>query len=159
MQKLMQKHPVCLCAILLLMSTNNLAQTATLADLHWMVGPWTGSLGPQQVAEDWSAPVGGTMSTMVRLTTAAETIMVELIVIRESDDTLVLHLRQFTPALEMVLSQDMPLTAWTSKRVAFQGPEGAGIKMLAYRKTGDGQMEVDVTVSDGTVLTAALRRP
>lgn len=132
--------------------------SATLADLSWMCGGWTGALGPQNVEEAWSQPSGGTMSTMVRLMTATETLMIELIVIREEAQSLVLHLRQFSPALEVRLAQDMPLTAISASEVSFQGPEGSGIPQLAYRRMNDQTMEVDVTTGDGTVLTAALQR-
>ena len=155
----MLKHRANLCVTLMFMSTSHIAQAATLADLHWMVGAWAGPLGPQTVEEDWSAPAGGTMSTMVRLSSATETIMIELIVIREENESLILHLRQFSPSLMLVLSQDMPLESLSSERVAFAGPVDDAIKMLAYRNISPEQMEVDVTVADGTVLTAKLRRP
>ena len=83
--------------ILFAMSIGQTATAATLSDLHWMVGSWTGSLGPQTVEEAWSEPAGGTMSTMIRLTSATDTLMVELIVIREEGSSLILHLRQFSP--------------------------------------------------------------
>ena len=57
---------------------------ATLNDLSWMVGAWEGGLGEQRVREAWSEPVGGVMSTMVRLETADSTAMIELIAIREA---------------------------------------------------------------------------
>ena len=145
-------------AILLAMSISEGAIAATLADLHWMVGSWRGSLGPQTVEEAWSEPNGGTMSTMIRLTSATDTLMVELIVIREEGDSLVLHLRQFTPALEQVLAQDMPLGALTGGSVSFAAPGEAGIRMLTYRHISGTRMEVDVTTADGTVVTAALER-
>ena len=144
--------------ILLCMSTITSASAATLADLHWMVGAWTGSLGPQTVEEAWSPPRGGTMATMVRLSGDDNTHMIELIVIREDGDSLTLHLRQFSPALELRLEQDMPLSTLNEKSVEFAGPEGARIKALGYRNVGPENMEVDVTVTDGTVVTATLTR-
>lgn len=137
---------------------SNSQPTATLADVQWMSGGWTGALGPQTVEERWSEPKGGTMSTMIRLTTESETIMIELISIREVDESLVLHLRQFSPALEPVLTQDMPLASITAGSVTFDGPAGGGIQGLAYRSMDAASMEVDVTLLDGTVLTAGLTR-
>lgn len=131
---------------------------AALADVQWMSGGWCGALGPQTVEERWSEPKGGTMSTMVRLTTETETIMIELISIREADDSLVLHLRQFSPALEPVLTQDMPLASIGPGNATFDGPAGGGIQGLAYRSMDASNMEVDVTLADGTVLTAGLTR-
>lgn len=148
----------CACAILLLVSISNASIAATLADLHWMVGSWSGSLGPLVVEEAWSAPRGGTMSTMIRLTSETSTNMVELAVIREENDSLILHLRQFSPALELRLAQDMPLEELSAQTVTFAGPEGAAIKYLGYRNLGAGRMEVDVTMADDTVVTASLTR-
>ncbi len=150
--------PYSACAILLLVSISNSTFAATLADLHWMVGSWSGSLGPQTVEEAWSTPRGGTMSTMIRLTSETSTNMVELIVIREENDSLILHLRQFSPALELRLAQDMPLNELSAQTVTLAGPEGAAIKYLAYRNLGSERMEVDVTTADDTVLTAGLTR-
>ncbi len=146
------------CVMVGLMSTSPPALAATLADIQWMSGGWRGSLGPQNVEEAWSKPVGGTMATMIRLSSATETYMIELAVIREEHDSLVLHLRQFTPQLELLLAQDMPLNTLTPDRVSFLGPSDGGIKMLAYRRTSTTQMEVDVTIADGTVVTAQLTR-
>lgn len=145
-------------AIFALMTGNASANTATLQDLHWMVGAWAGSLGPQHVAEAWSEPHAGSMSTMVRLTTDTDVAMIELIAIREEGETLVLHLRQFSPALETRLSQDMPLAGITPDSVSFSGPADSTIKGLAYRRVDDNQMAVDVTIADGVVVTASLQR-
>ena len=123
-----------------------------------MCGAWTGELGPQSVEECWSEPKGGTMSTMIRLTTDAETVMIELISIREVDQSLVLHLRQFSPALQPLLTQDMPLASITAGSATFVGPAGGGIQRLGYRCIDTSSMEVDVTLLDGTVLTAGLKR-
>ena len=98
------------------------------------------------------------MSTMIRLTSDTETIMIELISIREVEGSLVLHLRQFSPALEPVLIQDMPLAALTATSVTFDGPPDGRIKQLGYRAMGSDKMEVDVTLLDGNVLTAGLLR-
>lgn len=139
-------------------TTNATPPPARLADLNWMCGAWTGELGPQSVEEAWSQPSGGTMSTMVRLMTATETLMIELLVIREDAQSLVLHLRQFSPALETRLAQDMPLSAIDVGQVSFDGPPDSNIPKLAYRSIDQQTMEVDVTTGNGAVLTASLQR-
>jgi hypothetical protein len=146
------------CAIFLAMSMGQAAIAAELSELHWMVGSWRGSLGPQTVEEVWSEPSGGTMSTMIRLTSATETLMVELVVIREQVGSLVLHLRQFDPSLHLVVAQDMTLAALTTESVAFAGAQDAVIKLLTYRNVNPERMDVDVTTADGTVVTAVLQR-
>ena len=137
---------------------NTTDKQATLADLAWMVGPWQGGLGTQTVAEDWSIPLGGCMSTMVRLCSAQTVDMIELIAIREVDNSLLLHLRQFTPELTIVRDQNMPLAWITGDGVKFDAP-GEGIEGLAYHKQDNGGMRVEVTVAGGAVLAASLQRP
>ncbi len=144
-------------AILRMMSTSSPSIAARLDDLAWMVGRWTGSLGEQTVEEAWSSPKAGTMATMVRLSSASGIDMIELIVIREANDTLVLHLRQFSPALQLRLAQDMPLATLEGQSVSFLAEPGAAIKALGYRREAADRLMVDVTIVEGTVLTAELR--
>jgi hypothetical protein len=147
-------------AILRMMSTNGPPISppiaARLDDLAWMVGRWTGTLGEQTVEEDWSSPKAGSMATMVRLSSANGIDTIELIVIREADDTLVLHLRQFSPSLELRLAQDMPLATLEGQSVSFLAEPGAVIKAVGYRQEAADQLMVDVTIVDGTVVTAEL---
>ncbi len=136
-------------------STDQTIPAATLADLEWMCGPWQGSLGEQNVKEDWSQPEGGTMSTMVRLLVGDTTAMIELIAIREHNASLILHLRQFTPDLQLVTNQDMNLAEISQQQVAFICPTDtppqesvASIPRLEYRGLGDNVMEVHVSVTN-----------
>ena len=138
------------------------APTANLNDIAWMIGPWHGALGEQTVSEDWSKPLGGNMSTMVRLCGPEAVNMIELIAIREEADSLLLHLRQFNPELSIVRDQNMPLDTITESSVKFIAP-GEGIEALGYYQEADEQgaegMRVEVTVTGGVVLSAHLQRP
>mgnify|MGYP006897430170 CR=1 FL=1 len=98
------------------------------------------------------------MSTMVRLLSGDATIMVELIVIRAHDETLTLHLRQFTPDLQLVTSQNMPLKEISDSHVVFAGEPGDNIPQLAYHLERPTSMNVHVTTADGTVVVATLNR-
>ena len=152
----------CLCVIFLLMSTNNYAgPPPVLESLSWMVGSWKGSLGPQTVEEAWSSPMAGSMDTMIRLSSPEGVQMLELAVIREihtpnGQDTLMLHLRQFSPSLDLVTDQDMLLQNIASKSVSFAGDKNASIKRLTYTRMAQDHLQVEVTVATGDVLTAHL---
>ena len=153
-----------------------------LDDIKWMCGPWQGGLGPQRVQEHWSDPEGGTMSTMVRLLSGDTTDMIELICITEQENTLILHLRQFSPQLTLRTSQTMGLVEIGNDRVAFacdqpdepSEPDAlASIPRLEYRSIGSESgtknapeaMEVHVSVANPAapdhpiVVTAQLQRP
>ena len=140
------------------MNTNNTTVNATLNDLQWMCGPWLGALGDQVAEEAWSQPAGGTMGTMVRLTSKGQTLMFELIVIREEQQSLIAHLRQFSPQLELRLAQDMPVIEIGESMVSFKGPDDSSIKRLTYRGVGASCMEVDVMLGDDSQVTAKFDR-
>ena len=155
-----------LCAMVLFMSASTHAQqqiiTASIESLSWMVGSWKGLLGEQTVEETWSPPVMGSMDTMIRLSSPEGVQMIELIVIREvrvseGNNTLALHLRQFSPALELRARQDMELQDISTQSVSFVADANSGIKKLAYTRVGQDQLKVEVTVVTGDVFSVNLR--
>lgn len=154
------------CAVCLLVSANIYAEPATVSpgieSLAFMVGSWQGNLGPLTVEETWSSPKAGSMDTMIRLSGPDGVQMLELLVIREvqdegGQDTLMLHLRQFSPALELRTDQDMLLQNIAAQSVSFSGDENASIKLLTYTRMAQDHLKVEVTVATGDVLTAHLQ--
>lgn len=153
-----------LCVILLAMTNNSNAGStipATLESLNWMVGGWGGSLGPQTVEESWSEPHMGSMETMIRLSNPEGVQMLELIVIREVTDeegnpSLMLHLRQFSPALELRTDQDMRLDHIAEHEVSFVAVGEPIVPKLAYELLGPGHLQVHVTIVTGDVVSAEL---
>ena len=123
-----------------------------------MVGPWVGRLGEQTVAESWSEPFAGSMSTMVRLSGESSIDMIELIEIRESNQTLNLHLRQFRSSLELYYSGDFELAVCDDQGVRFESP-GNRIESLSYLRLDGGGMRVEVGLVGGVVVGADLRKP
>lgn len=155
-----------ICVCILLLAIPNIspaapATSATLDSLSWMVGAWRGALGPQTVEESWSIPHKGSMETMIRLSSPGGVQMIELIVIREVTDSegkpsLMLHLRQFSPALEERTNQDMRLGHITEHQVSFVADGNASVPKLSYELLGAGHMKVQVTIVTGDVVTAEL---
>ena len=155
-----------LCALCLLMGSNGYAEPSTtplgLESLAWMTGSWKGALGPQTVEETWSSPEAGSMDAMIRLSTPQGVQMIELIVIREVQvadgrDNLVLHLRQFSPALELRNRQDMQRQAITARSVSFVTDGSAGIQQLSYTLVAQDHLRVEVSFANGDVVTAHLQ--
>ena len=88
--------------------------------------------------------------------------MIELIVIREvrvseGKNTLALHLRQFSPALELRARQDMELQNISTQSVSFATDANSGIKKLAYTREAQDQLKVEVIVVTGDVFSVNLR--
>jgi hypothetical protein len=149
--------PSCICGVLLAMSTLAHGNPPGIDALAWMAGPWRGSVGDRTVEENWRRPTADTLATMALLTDAGGVNMVELIVIRAHDGTLTLHLRQFSPALELRLEQNMPLAELGDRSVTFTA-DGAPIRQLGYRLVADDLMNVELTFADGTRITAEFTR-
>jgi hypothetical protein len=154
-----------LCTVLLLMGTNSHSEQPGkrpgIESLSWMVGSWRGSLGPQVVEETWSSPRAGSMEAMVRLSTPEGVHMIEFIAIREvrlegGEDSLMLHLRQFSPELELRNSQDMR-QEMAQGMVSFVADEGAAIQKLSYTRTAQDHIKAEVTMATGDVYTALLQ--
>lgn len=134
---------------------------ATLESLNWMVGGWHGVLGPQTVEESWSVPRAGSMETMIRLSNPDGVQMIELIVIREVTDpegkpSLMLHLRQFGPALEERANQEMRLGLITERQVSFVAEGEVSVPKLSYELLSEGHLKVQVTIITGDVVSAEL---
>jgi hypothetical protein len=153
-------------AVFLLMSTNSYAEPSTtrpgIESLSWLVGSWRGTFGPQTVEETWSSPRAGSMEAMIRLSTAEGVQMIELVVIREvqvadGKGGLMLHLRQFSPTLELRASQDMQRQAKAAQSVSFVGDENAAIQQLTYTRMAQDHLKAEVTAANGDVFTAHLQ--
>ena len=63
---------------------------AAVADLAWMTGTWVGQFGDRILEENWTRPDAGCIAAVVRMTGNGATSMVELLVIREENDSLAL---------------------------------------------------------------------
>lgn len=147
-----------LSVILLAASLSGHAAPPGIDSLAWMAGPWHGTVGELIVDEHWRLHESGTMGTMVLVSDEEGVNTVELIVINEHDDTLVLHLRQFSPALEVRVEQDMRLTELGDRTVTFAAAENARISELRYTLAGENRLEVRLTFADGSQVTAKLTR-
>lgn len=70
-----------------------------LADFAWLAGEWHGSWGPRLAVEAWTPPHAGVMLGSFQLSENGKTLVLELFSLTETDGTLKLHIRHFTPSL------------------------------------------------------------
>lgn len=106
--------------------------------------------------------MAGSMEAMIRLSTPEGVQLIELIVIREvqgadGEASLMLHLRQFTPTLELHASQDMQRQAAAAQSVSFVADESAAIRQLTYTRVAQDHLKAEVTTANGDVFTAHLQ--
>jgi len=126
---------------------------ASLADVAWLVGAWTGAMPEGPVESVFMSPRFGQMPVFVRATNKDGIIFYEIVTWVEMDGSLVLRLKHFTSVLTGWETQDgfieRPLLAIEPERLYFHqatyvrtGPDTYSVYFLNMR---DG-VEQDVLV-------------
>ena len=119
---------------------------ATLKDVEWLVGQWTGT-GLGGVSEEtWSAPSAGAMMGMYRLVVGGKVSFYEFFTLAEENGSLALKLKHFNP----------DMTGWEEKdrfvtfRLAKLEPDAAWFGGLTYRRIGNDQVVIFLAIRDKT---------
>ena len=111
---------------------------ASIADLAWMTGAWEGPMGESAVLQEtWLEPADDAMMAAVRLLENGKTNMVELIVIEESEGTLVFRIQQWSKSYEprMPAPQKLVLAELGDNSVRFEAEEdGNAFRSLTYSR-------------------------
>jgi hypothetical protein len=98
---------------------------ATIADMAWLAGHWTGPAFGGLSEEIWSAPRDGVMMGMFRLVRDGKPVFYELLTISEHQGSLLLRLKHFNPDLtgweEKNHTIDFPLVARSPGMIQFAG--------------------------------------
>jgi hypothetical protein len=122
---------------------------ATLADMAWLAGHWTGEALGGQSEEIWSEPAGGAMMGMYRLVRDGKPVFYELLTIVEEKGSLMLRLKHFNPDLtgweEKLKTIDFPLVAKSDGAVHFDG--------MSFHPKGNDALTVYLAIhqKDGTM--------
>jgi hypothetical protein len=123
---------------------------ATIADLAWFEGRWVGTGLGGTTEETWSAPAGGAMMGMFRLSKGDAVVFYEFLTLVEHEGSLLLKLKHFNP----------DLTGWEEKadsvkfRLLKLTPSEASFGGLTFRRTGADTMQIFLALrnrTDGTV--------
>lgn len=132
---------------------------ATVADLGWMTGTWTGAAGPNTLEENWVVPKDGSMAALVRMTGAAGVGMWEMITVEEKDGSLVLRIQQWNKGFEpRAEAQTMELDEIGANSVNFKAvDEAAATKSLGYSREGD-KFTIHVVGANGNPVNLELSR-
>lgn len=70
---------------------------ATIDQLGWIAGAWTGALGERTIEQHWSAPRGGSIVAMYRSIQGDRPTLYELLAIEQDGEGLVLRIKHFAP--------------------------------------------------------------
>jgi hypothetical protein len=156
----MQKSMTALLMInLLLVAPAVFADKHTVSELAWMSGAWVGPAGlGVTLEENWIAPAGGSIASVVRMMDDGKTSMMELIVIEEVDNTLVLRIQQWDPGFSprTPSAQTMSLVEIGESSVSFVSASEGAMKTLGYSKAVDNSFNIDVETTDGAIFQLKL---
>lgn len=128
---------------------------ASIADMAWMAGHWTGEALGGQVEEIWSPPRGGVMMGMFRLSKGDKPSFYELMLLTDEGGSLKLRVKHFNPDMtgweEKDKSVDFPLVAKSPDALHFQG--------LTFQRDGENLLThyLAMRQKDGTMREEALR--
>jgi hypothetical protein len=113
------------------MATHEIAPiAASIKDLAWIEGQWTGNYGEEGIEEHWSSPNSGTIMGMFRWFRGGGVYFFELFTIEEEDGGLVLRIKHFHPGLR----------GWEEKddSVTFDLSENGGSRAVWSRRGDKG---------------------
>ena len=136
---------------------------ASIADLAWMTGAWEGPVGENAVLQEtWLEPADDAMIAAVRMLEDGRTNMVELIVIEESEGTLVFRIQQWSKSYEprMPAPQKMVLAELGENSVRFEAQEaGNAFRSLTYSRPSPEDFNIKLELTEpATSLDIKLRR-
>jgi len=126
--------------------------TAKVSDLAWMTGHYKGNTGNGTLEENWAAPEGGSLASLVRSTADGATTMIELIVIEEEGDSLTLRLKQWDPGMSPRSEgfQMMELIEIGDHKVVFKNGGEGGLQQLGYSLDGD-KFTISIMTAQGAI--------
>ena len=117
---------------------------ATIADMAWYAGRWTGSGLGGFTEEVWSPPRDGAMMGMYRVIKDGKPIFYELLLIVEENGSLAIKLKHFHADLrgweERDVSQRFPLVAKRDGRMYFAG--------MTFEPVGTDRVKVYLAIED-----------
>jgi Domain of unknown function (DUF6265) len=131
------------------LSPGQKSPAATISDMEWYSGRWTGSGLGGLNEEVWSPPRNGTMMGMYRMIKDSKPIFYELLLITEENGSLTIKLKHFHADLrgweERDASVRFPLVAKRDGRIYFDG--------MTFERIGADRVKVYLAVEhkDGRV--------
>jgi hypothetical protein len=75
---------------------------ATVEQLAWVTGAWTGKLGERTIEQHWSAPLAGSIIAMYRSIQANKPTLYELLAMEQDGEGVVLRIKHFAPGAGLV---------------------------------------------------------
>jgi hypothetical protein len=124
--------------------------TATVDQLAFVTGAWTGTVGDRLVEQHWSAPRGGSIVAMYRSIRANRTALYELLAIEQQGDGVFLRIKHFAPGPGLVgqeakdQSMDHALIEIGEGRAVFAGGTPETPVRITFVKGGPDALTITV---------------
>jgi hypothetical protein len=156
--------PAVLCT--LLAASSSLAQDsigtapaarATIQQVAFIAGQWTGTLGDRHIEQHWMAPVGTSMVAAYRNVQGTEPKLYELLVIEQEGDGLALRIKHFAPGAGLVGRQPQGesvnhrLVKVEGQTAVFEGTGENPARVTFRRKAADALDIVVARLRDGKI--------
>lgn len=126
---------------------------ASIADVSWLAGSWTGTGLGGQSDEIWSQPSAGVMMGTYRLIMEGKPVFYEMMWLLESEGTIVLRLKHFSPELigweEKDKTVDFKFVKKNGNRLYFSGltfekKDGKELNIFLALRQKDGSVKEEV---------------
>jgi hypothetical protein len=120
---------------------------ATIADLAWLAGDWTGTRGSQgQISfeERWGPPLGGSMFAVSRTVSRGRLSAFEYLRIVERDAGLV-----YVAQPNGAAATEFTLTEFSPTRAVFENPRHDYPKRIVYERADDGSLSATIGFTKG----------
>lgn len=137
------------------LAEGQLGERATIADASWLAGSWRGTGLGGSSEETWSQPDGGIMVGTYRLIKDGKPVFYEMMWLMETEGTLILRLKHFSPDLvgweEKDKTVDFKFVKKEGKRLYFSG--------LTFEHAAKDELNIYLALRqrDGTLKEEAFR--
>ena len=121
---------------------------ATVEQLAWVTGAWTGTLGDRTIEQHWSAPLGGSIVAMYRSIRANRVTLYELLAIEQEGDGVVLRIKHFAPGPGLVgreakdESANNRLISLEGRTAVFEGTDAANPVRITFKSPDNSTLNI-----------------
>ena len=132
------------------------SSTISVSQLEWLTGQREGSHDGGIIEQTWFPPRSGTITALVRSTKESETRFVEIIHIREINDSLELNLQIFNNSLEpenisatYSRIHKFELTEVGDRYLVFKGVSNGAHRSLSYKRSEGDVFSIHIETNVG----------
>ena len=133
------------------------AATATIQQVAFIAGQWTGTLGDRTIEQHWMTPLGTSMVAMYRNVQGKEPKLYELLAIEQEGSGLVLRIKHFVPGAGLAGRQPQgesinhKLVKVEGQTAVFEGTGDSPNRVIFTRKSADALDIIVERTRDGKV--------